>query len=436
MKGDFSRFTFDPQKHFLRVLMQQGRVLLDADWNEQVAILLHNLHTLTRDLVGDFAGPRPEPGFKIGKKEEQGKLTDLTIGPGRYYVDGIPVEALGENLSYVNQHAVDGTDRLPDPPYLVYLDVWERHVTCTEDESIREVALGAADTGTRTKVVWCVRTESIGTRSAKIPKDVWDSWAEWEETWQPKNRGRLQAQAKEPKSSQDKDPCPISPTSGYRGLENQLYRVEIHSPGEADSASFKWSRDNGAVVFPIDHVDGNKVTVTHLGQDGRSTLNVDDRVEVVDDRLVLRGAVKPLRRVSDVDHDNLVVTLEGAEALPAYKDSNLHPLLRRWDHKRPDKSDGCLALKTNEWLKIEKGIEVWFDKGHAYRTGDYWLIPARTATGDIIWRRNNGEPQAVGPDGIEHHYAPLAIVTLAPKGAINVTDLRRRIKDLWEEVPS
>ena len=37
-RGDFSRDTFDPSKHFLRVLMQQGRVSLDADWNEQTDI--------------------------------------------------------------------------------------------------------------------------------------------------------------------------------------------------------------------------------------------------------------------------------------------------------------------------------------------------------------------------------------------------------------
>ena len=30
MKGDFSRITFDPKKHYSRVLMQQGRVQLDA----------------------------------------------------------------------------------------------------------------------------------------------------------------------------------------------------------------------------------------------------------------------------------------------------------------------------------------------------------------------------------------------------------------------
>ncbi len=78
MKGDFTRNTFDPEKHFLRVLMQQGRVQLDSDWNEQASILLHYLQTLATDLIGPYAGPVGDnwgfailPGedgdFKIGK---------------------------------------------------------------------------------------------------------------------------------------------------------------------------------------------------------------------------------------------------------------------------------------------------------------------------------------------------------------------------------
>jgi hypothetical protein len=37
MKGDVT--SFDPGRHFARVLMQQGRVQLDADANEPVSIL-------------------------------------------------------------------------------------------------------------------------------------------------------------------------------------------------------------------------------------------------------------------------------------------------------------------------------------------------------------------------------------------------------------
>ena len=38
MKADFTRLTFKPEKHYSSVRMQQGRVQLDADWNEQADI--------------------------------------------------------------------------------------------------------------------------------------------------------------------------------------------------------------------------------------------------------------------------------------------------------------------------------------------------------------------------------------------------------------
>ena len=44
------------------------------------------------------------------------------------------------------------------------------------------------------------------------------------------------------------DPCIVPADAGYRGLENQLYRVEVHRPGDASSATFKWSRDNASVA--------------------------------------------------------------------------------------------------------------------------------------------------------------------------------------------
>src|SRR3954464_5961270 len=87
MKGDFTRNTFDAKNFFNRVLMQQGRVTLDADFNEQVDILLHYMRTLARDLIGPYAAPSEDPGFKISADKD-----GISISAGRYYVDGILVE--------------------------------------------------------------------------------------------------------------------------------------------------------------------------------------------------------------------------------------------------------------------------------------------------------------------------------------------------------
>ncbi|NQZ10618.1 MAG: hypothetical protein HRT35_25990 [Algicola sp.] len=63
MSGDFSRVTFDPQKAYTQVLMQQGRVILDADWNEMQAIQNRKNETLVEDLIGSVAFPVKKPAF-------------------------------------------------------------------------------------------------------------------------------------------------------------------------------------------------------------------------------------------------------------------------------------------------------------------------------------------------------------------------------------
>ena len=87
MKGDFSRDSFDPLRRFSRVLMQQGRVQLDADWNEQVAIQLHFLRRLAADLIGPHGGPGD--GFLVQDTAGPNPIkNDFRLSPGGYYVDG------------------------------------------------------------------------------------------------------------------------------------------------------------------------------------------------------------------------------------------------------------------------------------------------------------------------------------------------------------
>src|SRR5258708_24570066 len=97
MKTDFTRDTFDAMKQFTRVLSQQGRVTVDADFNEQTEILLHYVRALARDLIGPYAAPAEDAGFRLKIQNDA-----LLIGAGRYYVDGILVEN-GKVCSYHEQ---------------------------------------------------------------------------------------------------------------------------------------------------------------------------------------------------------------------------------------------------------------------------------------------------------------------------------------------
>jgi hypothetical protein len=474
MRGDFSRDSFDPAQHFSRVLIQQGRVQLDADANEQVAILLHYLRTLAADLIGPHGGPQDNTGFAITLKTEtpgSQNIVDLAIGSGHYYVDGIlcenealkspdpaplteKVQASGRKrartkaaaaepaaaspyVGYYNQPDPFVTDT-PDPfdklPLLVYLDVWERLLTATEAPDIRDPALGAngPDTAARAKVVWQVRVahdpveDYVVDNQDNVRNEIKSRLTTWFEQLQPQFRGLLAAQTQDG-TTDDSDVCILPPESRYRGEENQLYRVEIHTGGTAEDASFKWSRDNGAMVFPIEPIESEAKTVVlaSLGRDLASSLQVGDYVEIVDDVSALSGTPTELIAVEAIDPIERVVTLAKAPSGDAGRDRERHPLLRRWDHqpsaaqqpaaaKRVD--DGALPVVEDSLLTLEDGVQIRFEPGagpaaHTYRRGDYWLIPARTATGDVIWPQQNGKPLPRPPHGVEHHYAPLALVT-------------------------
>jgi LysM repeat protein len=512
MKIDIEDNTFDQRKYFSRVLMQQGKVLTAADSNERDDILLYFLRTLAADLIGLHGGPVAKAGFEIALVTgTTGALTDLEIGRGRYYVDGIlcendRVDREGKEVevTYLTQPDYplpDEENGLPDN-FLVYLDVWERHITAVEDPDIREVALGGPDTAARARVVWQVKiTDKMPDESditSEITKDtVEDYWDQWVKKWQPTNRGKLKAKAKED-PDKDTEPCIISPEARYRGVENQLYRVEIHRSGAATQqeatdyeqgdgtsggiATFKWSRDNGSVVFPIRDLDGNVVTLEHLGRDSRLSLKVGDWVEIEDDDYALQGRAEPLLRIEAIDPIDMRVTLNKPSSPGVGQDPTKHPLLRRWDHGAGDSEKGelepetgTLLVEEGTWLELEDGVQIYFRSAikeytiqpgdtlseiaqrfgttveelqrlkdipdpdfiragdvlevpvyHKYRPGDYWLIPARTATGDVEWPGEVGQPEARSPHGIEHHYAPLAIVVSTEDNG--VVDCRRRFE--------
>ena len=462
MKGDFSRDSFDPLKRFTRVLQQQGRVQLDADGNEQVAIFWHYLRALTRGLTGPFSGAQDKCGFglfasedfddpnsPVGKglsAEETNRLKamlknqdDFLIGPGEYFVDGF----LCENDDYF------AYSKQPDlqPPtlqsngksdVLIFLDVWERHITFVEDDSIRDVALGGVDTATRAKLVMQVRHFELPD-AIKSSEDLHKNWNDLVDGWRHKNRGHLKAKAKET----------LNTESGYRGAENHLYRVEIHRGGVAGAAAgengptFKWSRENGAIIFPIvSPVESETVSLASLDLDARRGLEVGDWVEIVDDDYVLDNRAEPLLRIEKILIGSSEVMLSGLPTSNVGKDLKKHPYLRRWDQKAGGielQNDGSAAVKEGncekDWLVLEDGVQIQFnsaDPANHYRTGDYWLIPARTATGDVVWPQSDGEPKAMPPRGIEHHYAPLGIISYV-SGALTVkADCRPKLKPTTE----
>jgi hypothetical protein len=453
MGADLSRIRLNPLLDYAGVELKQGGVLLDADANELMAIVDRRLRALASDTLGPATVSSTTPdGFKITVAGGS-----LQIGKGRLYVDGLLAENHGAESAAPAKRAFDSllaepqfTDPinysaqpyLPSPPalptagrHLVYLDVWDREVTQFEHPDLIESAVGM-ETSARVQTVWQVRTLAEDAGSATTCASPDTDLPGWSTTI-ASSTGVLSTGTFDVAPTDN--PCELPPTGGYRGLENQLYRVEIHDPGQlGGSATFKWSRENASVGSRIASViSGTELGLETLGRDDVLRLNTGDWVEITDDVREFSQSAGEMRAVTVIEATKRI---QFTGALPAamlaanFDKRNLR--VRRWDQKgwisRTDPSGTAVHVQDlgaagstgvirvppdTTTLLLENGVTVRFASTGArgFRAGDYWVFAARTADASIeILDR-------APPRGIHHHYARLGIWDVAAK---SVTDCR------------
>jgi hypothetical protein len=417
MKGDFSRRTFDPTKHYDRVRMQQGRVQLDADFNEQADIISYRAETAALDVIGGCGGPLHNAAFAVTASATPG---DFLLGAGRYYVNGVLCENEQQRLFSRQPDFPAAAPVAAEGLYVLYLDVWRRHITAREDPLIREVALGGPDTTTRSKIVWQAKLWNVpgGTGGNCLT-----SFAAFDALVAP-GSGRLRAEVKPAPTTAA--PCEVTPAAGYRGLENQLYRVEIHTGGPLADATFKWSRDNGSIVTSVENIDvaRREITVHDLGRDGVSGFAPDQWVELLSDATELDGQPREglpvgrpgqLLQIDTIDEAKRIITVKTPpDPLPPSDDGTVRAIhLRRWDQFGSEATVTGVEAGTAP-IELELGLQIRFSNG-TYRSGDYWLIPARTATADaasgtIEWPVVGATAAFLPPAGTAHNICRIAML--------------------------
>ena len=428
MAGDYTRFTYRPEDAHSAVLMQQGRVQLDADWNELMELVARRLRVETVDVIGRCGVPKEtRDGFKIGGTVSAG----LTIGVGRCYVDGILAENRGrgdEQLEPVWGEKVRKTptpylvqpylNPVPGPPagagpHLVYLDVWERELGAAEDPDLVEPAVGV-DTANRLQTVWAVRILEDLDGAVTCDSD-WDNVTKWTDRVRPSG-ARLTSAATG--AGVAADPCHVAAAGGYRGVDNRLYRVEVHDDGTQTGrpASFKWSRDNGAVAAEVRSIsDETQVLVTvgvrRVGRDGELRFKDGDWVELTDDEREISGQPGVMGKIAPggVDAQANELTLVGP--LDASVDTGRRARARRWDQQQNVNARGVIEIGTTPSaapFELEHGVQVSFDveAPGTFQVGDYWVFAARAGAEQGTVEELDREP----PRGIRHHYCRLAIL--------------------------
>ncbi len=432
MRGDFSNWRDEHRRNFAGVLHQQGRVLLDADWNAQTAITNDWQDIAAQDIIGAgvAAVPGDQPnGFKVTGADHTAGSDDvqLEVNPGRVWADGLLAQLFGEpdpdSTTPVARTATYLQPPIQDPPFdgstiaadvrdAVILEVWREEINGFQiPELLVEPALGGPDTTERVNTAFAFRLMRLkdGDTCENIRDSLQDDFSA---------KGKLKVSL-EPVSPGSGD-CPMPAGGGYTGFEHNLYRIEIANV-DGGPRRFKWSQYGGGLVGrghfdaaaspPTVTISANLQAIINSGLSS-FYLEAVEYDEALGHWRVTYGAPATL------SNDVLSLGPKVFGTFPTY----LPPpnpdttFFRLWNGIAPVADFGNKELPNNV------GIIVEFDAaaGANYVPGDYWIFPVRAGEVRNAEILINHE----APKGIHYHRVPLAVLTWD-----NNTDVQLPIED-------
>src|SRR6266481_2833232 len=235
MGSDKARISYDERQQYRSVVMQQGRVTLEADWNEAQSIAMEGTRKEALDIVGP-AGT-PDDGYAITFPTTLPAF-DFQVGNGTMYVGGERV-FLSSPVDYAQQS--DWLDRIIDPDFVplptkppgkeyIYLLLGEQEVSAVEDSDLKDVALGGPDTAQRTRMIQhIVRTGTSASDCAGAQAAQQKVWAQEGLSFDPDTMRLNSLSGLNVGFASTGTPTPCDPTAqgGYLGADNQLIRVQI-----------------------------------------------------------------------------------------------------------------------------------------------------------------------------------------------------------------
>ncbi|MDQ7775052.1 MAG: DUF6519 domain-containing protein [Paracoccus aminovorans] len=415
MTGDFSRWRGPNARRqgYTGVLMQQGRLYTDSDWNEAQAIATERAEDALARVIGPGATPETAPGFAISAG-----AGGFQIGAGAYWVAGVRVENPAP-LAYADQPGAPAlADTVQDgAEMLIHLELRKDQVSALQDGLLADPALSGADTAVRERALWRVALRPVSlsdAERAELIRRAGCGHAPDFADWQP-GTGRMSAGTAPAADLPEDSDCLIPPDAGYLSQENQLYRVEILQGGSRAQARFGWSRENGSVQARLARNAAGQFILQAAREDEALGFPSGTWVEVVDDRDVALG--RPGRMVRMTLADGVASFAPGIGDF----DQLVNPRLRRWDHGGT--AAAGLPLSGTPTL-LERGVQVSFTDG-SYVAGDAWMFEARAATGAVVWPPCPGAAdEALPPMTWGVRRVPLALARRAGAGIAQITDLR------------
>lgn len=461
MPSDRTRTSDDLRQRYKAVVMQQGRVILDRDFNALQEILDGRIAAEALDEIGPCG--TPDDGFAISlpgsiastpfsHSHSTPHLWDFLIAPGTMYVGGhrvvLPPAAANQPAwSYFHQPdwidpppmAGSGGDSRSVPPHeYVYLHVSEQEVGAVEDPDLLDVALGGPDTSQRVRLMW--RVERIPVDADGCASALSQAMARWASdgylfdptTMRLLPQARLQVGfAATPATS---SPCDPVAQGGYLGAENQLIRLQIAAPTPSGGSQLLWGYDDASFLYRFTpKPDGKTLVLLQVPVDAYHCPAPNQVVEVLRTAVILgtspdetdptgtgrivRCVAEATGRVATVASystgDN-TVTLTTQLSPSELNDPN--PLfLRIWQGQQSIGPSSQAITLTDATTRTSPGIQVTVavppggPQGAPLPAGAYWMIAVRPSTPQAVYpERYLTGPQP--PDGARQWICPLAVI--------------------------
>lgn len=455
MKGDFSNWRDERRQNFNGVLHQQGRVMLDADWNAQTAITNDWQDTAARDVIGPgvAAVPSDQPlGFKVTSASVVTGQVQLTVTPGRVWADGLLTELFNRPDPDVTGNVIRNATYLTPPVQTpgattatlgpgirdaVVLEVWREEINAFQLPSLLiepagpdttervhtslliEPALGGPDTTERvhTSMAFRLMRLAAGDTCENIRGRLRDRFDE---------KGKLRATLQPP--TPGAGDCPTVAGGGYTGFEHNLYRIEIADVTAGAPPRFKWSKYGGGLVGRGRFVEGapRTVNITANLQAIVNSGSTSFYVEAIKyDESLGRWRVTYGARASLTANDGVLTFLEEFY-VQQFPSGPADTFFRLWDGSE---LISAFANTTTGELPNQVGVFLDFDTVGTgkYVPGDYWTFPVRAGEIKNLEPLVGNAAQRVAPRGIHYHRVALEVLEWSSATAVSAIEDCRHI---------
>ena len=288
---DISRFLFQPRKHYVGGQLQQGRVLLDSDFNEDARLADEDQRRVLLDIVGPAGTPDGGFGLDLEKDSEVIKM-DVALGgttvtvlnypirQGIIYLCGLRFEleqrtvenfldpgntrTIGDwfvfQRDFLQMKASEAPLPMVDPEpesrhtHLAYLEAWEQTVTAVEDEELLERALGTVDTSVRIRRMARVKIAEVSNDdtcetawqavSESIATTMGGTFAE--DGCELRSSARLRVVFEQGAAEDPCSPCTPGDVGRYLGAQNQAIRIML-----VGTDRYVWALNNASPLYRV-----------------------------------------------------------------------------------------------------------------------------------------------------------------------------------------